>query len=205
MIKQRSKSTMNTKLPKPLQQAKQNNIDFFLKDGYEWKFEIEENVEHVEEFVGESILIFANNGFGDYLFLKANKDNGSYDTTAFEYFHETPEINEIGEDIEILLGLKQAPPSKDNYPQAIYQTGEIIEIGDHVQYKVWVEFWKGWQDGTVIYVPGISKKNPKYEYNGLKWIAIKGNNMEIGVLVHPDTGIVNKIKFVERATTYGAY
>jgi hypothetical protein len=39
--------------------------------------------------------------------------------------------------------------------------------GDHVEYKVWVSFWRGWQPGRVYYVPGISPKNSELERDGM--------------------------------------
>jgi len=53
------------------------------------------------------------------------------------------------EDLETLLGLKDRPASVDAYSKAVYETGELVEVGDWVQVKVWAEFWKGWQDGVV--------------------------------------------------------
>jgi hypothetical protein len=97
-----------------------------------------------------------------------------------------------------LLELRERPPSSDNYPKAVYDTGELVQPGDRVRVKVWAEFWKGWQDGIVKYVPGISKRNPRHEYGGLKWVAIRFRNGEIGPLVDPKSGKLRKVKFVER-------
>jgi hypothetical protein len=75
-------------------------------------------------------------------------------------------------------------------------------LGDKVKFKVWVEFWKGWQNGTVTYVPGISDKKNKYERNHLKWIEIKAKKVIAGVLINPETGLVEKIKFIERCRSH---
>jgi hypothetical protein len=50
----------------------------------------------------------------------------------------------------------------------------------------------------VTYVPGISRKRTQHEYNGLKWVAIKFRNGELGPLVDPKTGKLRKVRFLER-------
>ena len=74
----------------------------------------------------------------------------------------------------------------------------LVQLGDMVQIKVWAEFWKGWQDGVVEYVPGISKQKPQHEYNGLKWVAITFRNGQIGPLVDPKSGKLRNVRFVGR-------
>lgn len=106
----------------------------------------------------------------------------------------------MAEGLETLLGLKERAPSADAYPKAVYETGEFVEVGDRVQAKVWAEFWKGWQDGVVKYVPGISKKKLAHEYNGLKWVVIRLPNVEMGSLVNPENGKLRKVRFVGRAS-----
>ena len=164
----------------------------------EWKLELKGSVKRIEELVGCPVYAFANNGFGDHLFLKRRPDEGAFDQDVYEFFHEGPEVKRIEEHLETLLGLKERPASADAYPKAVYETGELVQLGDKVQIKVWAEFWKGWQDGVVEYVPGISKKKPQHEYNGLKWVAIGFRNGQFGPLVDPKTGKLRKVRFVER-------
>jgi len=52
-------------------------------------------------------------------------------------FHEGPEIERIAEGLETLLGLKERRPSADAYPAAVYETGELVLVGDKVKVKVW--------------------------------------------------------------------
>ena len=111
--------------------------------------------------------------FGDYLFLKQKRDGSGFDEEVFEFFHEGPEVIRVPEDLETLLGLKKRSPSSDNYPKPVYETGELVQLGDRLQFKVWFKFWKGWQDRIVEYVPGVSKKSPQYEHGGLKEVAIR--------------------------------
>lgn len=188
---------MDDDLPKILIQAQQKGIEYFMSEDYEWKLEIEKP-DFVEVLVGCPVLIFANNGYGDNLFLKKKSTGMGFDEEVFEFLHDGTEIHHIHESLEILLGLKDRPPSNDNYPKAIYETGESVQLGDHVQIKVWAEFWKGWQNGTVNYVPGKSNKNPEFESNGLKWVAITIKNGQICPMVAHESGKLKNVKFSGR-------
>ena len=168
-----ARQKMNDPLPESLREAQDRGIEFFMGEHCEWKLELKKSAKFIEEIVGCSVCTFANNGFGDYLFLKRKRDGAGFDEAVFEFFHEGPEINPVTEDLATLLGLQDRPPSADTYPPAVYETGELVQLGDHVQVKVWAEFWKGWQQGVVEYVPGVSKKRPQHEHGGLKWVAIR--------------------------------
>ena len=192
---------MNNRLPKSLWEAQEKGIEFFQNEDYEWKLEYMESAKFIEEIVGCDVCVFANNGFGDYLFLKKKSDGDGFAEEVFEFFHEGPEINRVTEDLETLLGLKDRPASADAYPKAVYETGELVQVGDWVQVKVWAEFWKGWQDGVVQYVPGISKRKPQHEYGGLKWVAILFRNGQICPVVDPTTGKLRKVRFVRRGNS----
>jgi hypothetical protein len=69
------------------------------------------------------------------LFLKNKSDADRFDEEVLEFFHEGPEINRVTEDVETLLGLKDRPASTDAYPKAVYETGELVQVGDRVQVK----------------------------------------------------------------------
>ena len=181
-------------------EAQKRGIEFFQSEDYEWTLECLESAKFIEEKVGCAVCAFANNGYGDYLFLKKKSDGDGFDEEVFEFFHEGPEIKPLTEDLETLLGLKARPASADTYPKAVYETGELVQIGDGVQVKVWAEFWKGWQDGVVQYVPGISKRKPQHEYGGLKWVAIRFGNGQICPLVDPTTGKLRKVRFIRRSS-----
>ena len=174
-----------------------DGIEFILTDEFEWKLELEED-HHVEKAAGCKILIFANNGFGDYLFLRVGAD-GHVEDSVYMYRHEGPVIEALEDDLELLLELKKRKPSEDEYPAACYETGESIEIGDRVMFRTWISFWRR-QLGVVVYVPGKSRKNYQYENGGLKWIAARNEELEIGFLIDPETGVVRKIRCVERTT-----
>ena len=189
---------MSTLLPKALREAHDRGIDFFMGEECEWKLGQEESAEFIERLVGCPVCAFANNGYGDYLFLKQRADGQGFQEEVFEFLHEGPEISPVVDDLETLLVLRDRPASKDPYPKAVYETGEEVHLGDRVQVKVWAEFWKGWQDGEVRYVPGVSKKKPQHEHGGLKWVAIRFPNGEICPLVDPENGRLRKVRFVGR-------
>lgn len=192
---------MRDQLPKALRDAQDKGIEFFTDENFEWKIEIEGPAMFIEEIVGCPVCVFANNGYGDYLFLKKNEDAGRFSEIAHEYSHEGPEIFPVNDPLEALLALEERPPSEDLYPRAVYETGEEVRLGDLVQVKVWAQFWKGWQDGTVRYVPGTSRRKPALEHGGLKWLEIKFRDGLISPLVDPETGVARKVRFVERGAS----
>lgn len=189
---------MNTLLPDVLRDAQQKGITFFVGEDYEWKLEPLKSAEFIETIVGCPVCVFANNGFGDYLFLKMKADGEGFDEAVFEFFHDGPEINPVVDGLATLLGLEDRPPSADAYPKARYENGELVQLEDRVQIRIWAEFWKGWQDGVVEYVPGISRRKPQHEHGGLKWVAIQFRNGQICPLVDPESGKLKKVRFVGR-------
>jgi hypothetical protein len=44
-----------------------------------------------------------------------------------------------------------------------------VQLGDHVETRVW---WRK-KKGRVVYVPGVSPKNPEMERDGLTWVGIR--------------------------------
>jgi hypothetical protein len=61
-------------LPNSLQEAQNKGIEFFMGENCEWKLECKESAKFIEKIVGCPVFAFANNGFGDYLFLKRKQD-----------------------------------------------------------------------------------------------------------------------------------
>ncbi len=192
---------MNTHLPEALNEAQHRGIELFMGENCEWKIEFEGSVDSIQQVVQAPVFVFANNGFGDCLFLKQHPESDSFEEEVFEFFHEGPEIYEVPETLEILLGLRERAASADAYPAALYDTGELVQLADLVQVKVWVEFWKGWQDGEVEYVPGVSRKRLEHEHGGLKWVAIRFRNGQICPLVDPESGKLRKVRFIRRSDT----
>ena len=95
--------------------------------------------------------------------------------------------------------MKTRPPSSDNYPSPRYESGEPVLLGDRIRYKVWLFFWKGWINGVVTYVPGVSPRRTQLERDGLKWIELTGRDETIGSLIDPATGVVKQVRFDGRA------
>jgi hypothetical protein len=191
---------MSEYIPRPILQALDQGIEYFVDQNHEWKLEIEQNLEHVRNSVGNSVLVFGNNGYGDFLFLKERSDGHGFEPQAFQFLHEEDEIVPVQENLKTLLGLFPRPPSSDNYPRAKYTSGETIELGDSVKLFSWFQFWKGWQKATVIYVPGVSNLDYRFEYNGIKLVQIENENIEMGCFIDPDTGFVKKLRLIKRAS-----
>jgi hypothetical protein len=76
-----------------------------------------------------------------------------------------------------------------------------VLVGDYVEFKLWLFFWRGWQAGRVQYVPGISPKNNDLEFNGLTWVAIHdARGGQSGHVVLHKTGQLRKnVRFIRRA------
>ena len=110
---------MTIDIPKPLTAAQEKGIEYFDDDEHEWKLDLNQSSKHIEKVVGTPVLVFAKNGYGDHLFLKKSSDSTGYTEEVFKFLHEGPELEQVKEDLETLLGLKERPPSTDNYPKAI--------------------------------------------------------------------------------------
>lgn len=85
-----------------------------------------------------------------------------------------------------------------SYPLARYKTGEPVMVGDHVEFKTWPELWLVKHQGRVVHVPGVSPVNSTLEDENLKWACIEFRGTKFGPLVHPETGILQGIRFLKR-------
>ena len=82
-------------------------------------------------------------------------------------------------------------------PTKICYWGGTVDVkpGDHVELRVWFRR----RAGRVVYVPGVSPFNSHYEFNGLRWVAIRSKNMLIGTIVNPSAGTLKKkVRFLHR-------
>lgn len=188
-------------IPVEIEKASKNGVRYFNCRECEWELKVEGRDKHIKKHTGFPIYVFANNGYGDSLFLKYFEDEERSEGVAYEFFHEGSEIAVVDDDLDTLLGNIERPPSNDNYPRAVYESGEKAKFGDCVQFRTAFQFWRSWQNGVVDYVPGISKENRKYETEGLKWLVIKGADVEIGPLVDPKAGVVRKVRLINRANS----
>jgi len=82
-----------------------------------------------------------------------------------------------------------------------YNTETPVLVGDHIEFKIWTAFWRGWQPGRVHYVPGISPRNPELERDGMSWVSVhSARDGQAGIWVEPSTHQLRKtVRFVRRA------
>jgi hypothetical protein len=70
-----------------------------------------------------------------------------------------------------------------------------VQPGDKVETRVWFIRRKG----RIVYVPGISRFNSQFEFNGLRWVAIRSENLIIGSIVDARyETLKRRVKFIER-------
>jgi hypothetical protein len=78
-----------------------------------------------------------------------------------------------------------------------------IEVlpGDHVEFKMWAAFWRGWQPGRVYYVPGLSRRNAELERDGMSWVSVHSNRGgQAGIWIEPSTQqLRHTVRFLRRA------
>ena len=111
-------------------------------------------------------LVFANNGFGDHLFLAPDQP------AVMIFRHEGREITEYCETLDDLLPNTKRPPSGHG-PIKYFGTADAVELGDRVFVRYWL-FFSG--HGTVTYVPGLSPLKRELERDGLAWVRTKLDN-----------------------------
>src|SRR5580765_8520494 len=105
-------------------------------------------------------------------------------------------------DVSIRAFMNERQTPRPGYPTVIYHaTDAQVLVGDHVEFKLGLFFWKGWQPGRVHYVPGLSPKNDELEFNGLTWVAIHdARGGQSGHVVLHKTGQLKKnVRFVRRS------
>jgi len=133
-------------------------------------------------------LVFANNGYGDYLFIVPNSSSINV------FWHEGPETAQYCATVEDLLPNVKRPPSAHG-PVRYAKSQEIVTIGDYVEVKYYL-FFKG--RGRVTYVPGVSPLKRQMERDGLAWVRVR---LEDGTLIDSIVldGILRKtVKFLKR-------
>ncbi len=138
-------------------------------DGQHWELEeIEALPGYLERRLPPGSTVFANNGVGDNLFLEPDS------SAVMIYWHEGSEIDQYASHPEELLPNRKRPPSEHGpvfYSERIHDDRVQVLVGDHVEIKLWLFFWRGWQSSRIYYVPGLSPKNPSLEHGGLAWVA----------------------------------
>lgn len=168
------------------------NVSYFDYKGYEWKVEVEIYNEIIKS-LSEGATAFANNGLGDYLFLKDVSLNDSL-PIVYEFWHDGPQILKSVEDFLTIIGLRVR--NKSNIAVPKYESGDTMQIGDIVQYKGFLRK----KTGEITYVPGVSKKDPNLEHDGINMALLKKENgMQVTLTIDPVRNIpCSYIKLLKR-------
>lgn len=164
----------------------------------EWEVKLEFPSQRIMSlFPNQEVLIIANNGIGDYLFLKPNEmDQSLYDETVYVFWHEEKVIEVIAENIRDLLFPTTLSPVV--YNTIYYYGGEVdVKLGDEVSAKDL--FLR--KTGRVVYIPGISKQHKEFERDGMAWIGIRFPKGSVcGVWIDPTNCWVKRsIRFLRRS------
>ena len=85
-------------------------------------------------------------------------------------------------------------------PVTYYESEIPVLVGDYVEFKIGLLFWKGWQPGRVYYVPGISPPNSDLESDDLSWVSIHDSrNAQVGIVVDPTMRCLRRtVRFIRR-------
>lgn len=165
----------------------------------EWLVEVERPPKGLEGHLPQGAILIANNGFGDFLFLSPSAGAlPRVGPVAYVYWHEGPEIEVLSPDVGLLV----SPPEVVSPPagRPCYLDGSPVLLGDRVELRVWVRLFRRVR-GTVVYVPGISKRRPQLERDGLSWVGIRldDSGTVIGSWVEPKTKLLEKkVRLLER-------
>jgi len=85
----------------------------------------------------------------------------------------------------------------------VYCDGQTrVLIGDVITCRSWSWLF-GRKPGRVVYVPGISERNPEMERDGMSWVGTRHEDgTVIGTWVEPGTQVLKKsVQFVRRGGT----
>lgn len=77
-----------------------------------------------------------------------------------------------------------------------YASGVEVHLGDRAALSIWFRL----RTGRVVYVPGASPFNSEFEYNGMRWVAIRLEDCSLvatPVLTKTET-LKSKVKFIDR-------
>jgi hypothetical protein len=90
---------------------------------------------------------------------------------------------------------------RDGYPIIRYHDSDTqVLIGDHVEFKVGLFFWKGWQKGRCCYVPGLSEEDDALEHNRMMMVGIcDSSGRRSGHIVQPGLNrLRDNVRFIGR-------
>jgi hypothetical protein len=156
----------------------------------QWAVQVCRPPKEVERFVPSGAVVLANNGYGDFLFLQPGPEpNRQLSPVTYVYWHEGPSIEVFSPDLQNLIDFPEKPSSA----QAFYADGLPVMLDDRVELRVWIKLFRK-LPGTVVYVPGLSKRRTQMEHGGLTWVGIRMDHggAVVGSLVDPETGYLQK-------------
>ncbi len=191
------------RIPEPLHRFIAQGGAVFRCDDGDWEVGIEfPPPAFLQRALSPDSLIIANNGCGDYLFLKSrvapNSEPGSFENRVFVYRHEGAEIEQFSDDLEMLTHPPASIPS--DHSTVFYADGAVeVRLGDHVSARNL--FFR--KEGRVVYVPGVSRRNREFEHGGLLWVGIRFEGGSVtGVFVDPNSLCLKKsLRFLSRSTS----
>lgn len=163
-------------------------------DAQQWKVEIEAGLpERATRDLPEGALLFAENGYGDHLFLKPGED------TVFVFWHEGGEIAEYSASVAELR--PDFPRSRSDHPSITYwNSSEVVRLGDRVRMRYWL-FLGG--QGEVIYVPGVSPHEPSMERDELAWVGVRlDGGARVDTIVMPDGALKKSVRLLARSSPH---
>ena len=175
-MKRSPKNPLASKLAPLMVRGKGSLLEGRPGDGDRWEFEVEENPPAwLIRDLPVGLLIFANNGFGDHLFIRPESD------PVYAYWHDGPEIEEYCPSIQDLL--PKTPIKSSGHPTIFYSgTQNPIKPGDRVLAKCFLLFRNR---GVITYVPGVSHLNKDLEYGEIARLRIRlddGADLDITVV-----------------------
>lgn len=178
---------------------KKMNIEKLLSDMDTWKICIESsNFTQFTNVIPKDSLVIANNGLGDNLYVSLNDSiDNILDNKIYVFWHEGNWTEIISQKIEYLTE-KFICKKPSKYKKIYYYDRKTnVKLGDIVIAKCF--FTK--KKGKINYLPGVSNKNPEYEYSGIMEAAIKfDNGTTTATIVEPKNFFLQKhIIFISRA------
>ncbi len=164
-------------------------------DEEDWEIDIYKNDK--ETNIPSGAIIFANNGYGDSLYIRDLTVNTLSDLNIYVFWHEEQVCEKFIDNICLLIN--PPPPKPSEFGAIFYYGGKVkVGLGDEVLARDLI-FRK---IGRVSYLPGVSKKHREFEHGGIAWIGITFSSGSItGVYIDPNNKWVKKsVKFLKHST-----
>jgi hypothetical protein len=71
-----------------------------------------------------------------------------------------------------------------------------VQLGDRAALSIWFRL----RIGRVVYIPGVSPRNPEFEYNGMRWVGIRLEDRSLVAtpVLTRTARLKPKVKFIDR-------